>query len=260
MKIKDNFFIFAVLIQRDLRGLGSNLKNIFIDSVILSSFFALVYGRFFPALGMAIELAFPLALGHFVNSIISTSFHRSMAIKSDLEFKKFINYQITLPISKKWLIAEYITSFTIDLILSMLPVLILTIILLSPMIAFKVNILAFLLIYILSAIFFSIFMLTIVFIFNWQWFVNNTWERILNPIIQFGCIFYVWKKLIGFSLPLTYITLLNPITYIVEGFRSSLLGNQDYLPMLASISVLLILDILMVIPLYKMFNKKLDLI
>lgn len=260
MRIRDNFFIFTVLIQRDLRGLGSNLKNIVIDAVILSSFFALVYGRFFPALGMAVELSFPLALGHFVNSIISTSFHRSMAIKSDLEFKKFINYQITLPLSKNWLIAEYITSFTIDLVLSMLPVLILTIILLSSMITFQVNFIAFILIYFLSALFFANFMLTLVFIFDWQWFVNNTWERILNPIIQFGCIFYVWKKLIGFSLPLTVITLFSPITYVSEGLRASILGSEDYLPMIVSISVLLVLDILMIIPLYKMFNKKLDLI
>src|ERR1700722_6234431 len=115
---KTNFLVSCALLRRDIKIILSNFKNTIIDSLILGFFFSLLYGYFFPALGMSIELSAPLFLGIVINLLISVSYSKCVGVKSDIDFKRFFDYHLTLMISKYWLIAEYIIAYTIDLIVS----------------------------------------------------------------------------------------------------------------------------------------------
>ena len=100
---KTNFLVFLNLLRRDIKQTFSNFKHTVIDSFILAFFISLLYGLFFPALGMAVSLSVPLFLGTIINLLTSVSYSKCINIKSDIEFKRVIDYHLTLSISKYWL-------------------------------------------------------------------------------------------------------------------------------------------------------------
>jgi ABC-2 type transport system permease protein len=256
MKFKNNFFVFLALLKKDVKVLLSNFKTVLIDSIVHSSCFILLFGYFLPALGMSKEYSLPMFLGSVLLTSVSTSYSRTIGIKSNLEFSKFINYHLTLPFTKNWLIAEYVAAFTFDLFLATFPIIIFGITILKPD-AF-VNFAWFMPIYLLSLLFFAILFMLIAFSTRWDWFINNVWERILNPLIQTGCVLYIWHNLFKFSPTLGNLVLLNPITYVAEGLRGSLLQSDIYISPAICISAILVLSIILFIFLIRSINKLLD--
>lgn len=258
MNYKINFLVFLNLLKRDVKNTFSNFKHTIIDSFILAFFISLLYGLFFPALGMSTTLSVPLFLGSIVNLLTSVSYSKCVSIKSDIEFKRVIDYHLTLPISKYWLLFEYIIAFTIDLIISSLPGLLLGLAALNYLSDFKINFMMLILIFIVSSLFYSIMFLIIAFGLSWNWFINNTWERLLAPMSHFGAIFFVWNRLNNVSPILAKIALFSPITYITEGLRSTLVTHEIYISTIYCLTVLLCGSFLLIVPLVYVFNKKFD--
>jgi ABC-type polysaccharide/polyol phosphate export permease len=255
MSFKNNFLVFKALLKRDIKLIVSNFTSILIDSVILSSCYILLFGFLLPAFGMEKTFSLPLFLGSAIITIISISFTRTVNIKSDIEFKKFIDYHLSLPISKNWLIFEYITAFVIDLFFSSIPSLIIGILILND---FEIlNLLNFIPIYIISLLFFATFFLFLAFSTNWLWFISNTWERMLVPMIHLGCILYIWVNLMKFSNFFGQLVLINPVTYIAEGYRSAFF-KTGYIPVSFCSMILLLFCIIMFFLLRRSFNKFLD--
>ncbi|MBM3184388.1 MAG: hypothetical protein FJZ64_03690 [Chlamydiae bacterium] len=52
----------------------------------------------------------------------------------------------------------------------------------------------------------------------------------INPIFMFGAYFYTWVSLEKLSPTFAWITLINPIVYVLEGMRSAALGQEGHLP------------------------------
>ena len=256
--MNNNFLIFKALLARDLKVTLVNFRSIIIDACINVTCFILIFAHFLPALGMDRSLSAPLFLGTNVITIISLSYTRMVRIKSDIEFKHFINYHFTLPITKSWLLAEYVLAFIFDITISILPALILGLILIDGAVIFKFNPFAFVLIFLISLIFIAISFLFLAFKFSWVWLINNTWERMLSPLTQLGCLFFMWQNLEKFSPLLSKFILLNPVTYISEGLRASLFGTEKYLPILVCLLVLLFSTIIMAILMWRAMKKRMD--
>lgn len=254
----NNFRIFCALLKRDLKLVISSFRTIAIDSISFSSCFILLFGYFLPTLGMSKTLSLPLFLGSLIIAITSLSFSRTVGIKSDIEFSGFINYHMTLPISKYWLIFEYIVAFSLELFFAITPALIVGLVILSEPVQILTNLIPFFLIYIISLLFYSIFFLFISFAFKWAFFISNTWERILTPMINLGCLVYTWYPLSKFSPLLSYITLLSPLTFISEGFRNSILDINQFLPLSICFAVIVGWIILFFILLIYFFKKTMD--
>ena len=83
--------------------------------------------------------------------------------------------------------------------------------------------------YLLTLIFFSTAYVLISFTIPFKRFMEDFWPLIGSPMMSSGSIFFTWKKLYAFSPALGSVTLLNPITFVVEGLRAALLGGTDYL-------------------------------
>jgi len=256
MAIKDNLPTFIWLMRRDLKVLLSNFTSVIIDSAVHSSCFILLFGFLLPAMGMEKKLSLPLFLGSVILTLISTSFSRAVSLKSSVEFTKFINFYLMLPISKNWLIFQYILAFVIDLFLASAPILILGIFILNP--ESVNNILQFIPMYLITLFFLSVLFLLIVFSTRWQWFINNTWERILVPMSQFGCILFVWSNLFKFWPFFAKIVLINPMTYISEGFRGALVEQNPDLTLDTCFLVIFFVTLILYYLLIKAFNKFLD--
>lgn len=260
MNIKNNFSIFLTLLKRDFKVTVLNFTSLLIDSAIIASIFSLLYGYLLPIMGMPTVLTGPLFLGTMVITILSMSFGRTVKIKSDLEFNRFINYQSTLPISKKWLLASYISSFSIDIFISTTPVFLIGMILLRNLILFNINFFGLCIVYILALLLFSTFFLLLAFATEWEWFINNTWEKILVPVMHLGGIYFIWSRLNSFSPLLSKFILLNPLIYIIEGLRAGLFDGSEFLPLMYCVPILLFWIILMLILLWQIITKRLDLV
>ena len=211
-------------------------------------------------MGMPTVLSGPLFLGTMVMTILSMSFGRTVKIKSDLEFNRFINYQFTLPISKKWLVASYIASFSMDIFISTTPVFVIGMFLLRNLILFNINFFGLFIVYFLSLLLFSIFFLLLAFATRWEWFINNTWEKILVPLMHLGGIYFIWSRLSAFSPLLSKFVLLNPLIYIIEGLRAGLFDGSEFLPLIYCIPALLLWVIFMLMLLWHVITKRLDLV
>lgn len=236
-----NFYIFCALLKRDFKILRRELLNFLINGVILIVFEALLYGYLIPRMGLPLHLISPLYLGSVILTLVLFGFTRSLNCALDLAEHRFIEYKITLPIEKKWLFAEYIVYFVIETLVRSVPVFIIGVLLLgSQFVIHKTTWILFILLYITALIFIALFFLWIAFCTSFAWFNDNIWPRILSPLISFGSLFYIWKGAYGVSPFIASLLLLNPLTYIAEGFRSSLIGSDQFISAPLCFLVLLI--------------------
>jgi len=60
--------------------------------------------------------------------------------------------------------------------------------------------------------------------------ISTVFMRFINPLWMFGAYFYSWYSVYNFSHAIAYISLINPIVYIMEGMRAAALGQEGYLP------------------------------
>ena len=61
--------------------------------------------------------------------------------------------------------------------------------------------------------------------------ISNVWMRFIFPMWFLGGFQFSWATLNTISPALGYISLINPMIYIMEGFRAAILGQAGYLPL-----------------------------
>lgn len=254
-----NLRIFCSLLHRDMKVLRGRLVSLFFDNVVLLLTNVAMFGYLLPVMGMSKNLIAPLFIGFIVWSFFELGFSLSIQIVHDIKFNKFIDYHLSLPLSTHWLLAEYIAYFAIKASVVTLPVLSLGILLLgNKFIIVQTNWIAFGLMYLLSIIFFATLFLFYSFAYEYNWFRINLWARRLEPLALFGSIFLVWKQLYAFSKYLGILFLCNPVTYVAEGIRATLIGGNDFLPIwicMLVISIWIVINWLLLVP---AMRKKLD--
>ncbi len=59
--------------------------------------------------------------------------------------------------------------------------------------------------------------------------LSHIFMRFINPLYMFGAYFYPWKDAFKLSPIIGYVTLINPMVYVMEGMRAAALGQQGYL-------------------------------
>lgn len=107
-------------------------------------------------------------------------------------------------------------------------------------------------------VFFALLFLTLSFTYEYKWFLDNIWPRRLSPLFLLSASFFPWYKVKVFSPFFAYLFLPNPITYIIEGFRSALLGSDQYLPFSICITVLIMSIIALIAILTRAIYKRLN--
>lgn len=60
--------------------------------------------------------------------------------------------------------------------------------------------------------------------------MRNIWMRFIWPLWFLGCYQFSWKAMYSLSAPCAYVLLCNPITFVTEGVRGTLLIGSDFLP------------------------------
>lgn len=254
-----NAHIFFSLLKRDLKIIKSKFLGIFIDNIIILAVTIILFGFLMPELGMPKELIAPIFIGNTVMTLFELGFSLGTKLVNDIKFNRFIDYQLCLPLSLTWLIAEYIVNFVIEACIFTLPLLALGIVLLGDkFIIYKTSWLAFSFMYPLVLVFFATLFLFFSFAYEYHWFFANIWARRLELLFTFGSVFIVWKRLYAFSKFWGTIFLLNPVTYATEGIRSTLIGGDNFLPFwicIIGVSIGIVINLFLLFPSMK---RKLD--
>lgn len=227
---QSNFAVYRALIGRSFKTVKYQLPNTLIDGLLLTSLNVLVFGYLFPAMSMPEALVAPVFLGSLITMFFNLGFTLATRLVRDLKFTRFIDYLLTLPMNKKWLFAYYVSSFIIELTISTTPIVVFGLWALSG----KINLMhanwpLFTLVYFLSIMLLAVLFLSISFLYPYLWFIDNIWPRRLTPLVITGSVYAPWERIYQLSPKLGNFFLLNPITYIAEGLRSTLLGGSHFI-------------------------------
>lgn len=220
------------LIARDMRVVVlRRLPDDLINTGITVFFFNFVFGSLGPMVGIDPKLVASTFLGTVIGSMFFVGFSRAITDLADRKFFYFIDYRRTLPLTNRWFLSAQVTSYALHFLCATLPILVFG----KLMLGARLNLadarwLAFIGIYsgvmLLIATFFS----CLVYAVSFEWFKSNIWQRVLTPTHLLGCLFYPWSKAYAFSPLFASVLLCNPMTYCVEGLRSSLLGGGHFIP------------------------------
>ena len=87
-----------------------------------------------------------------------------------------------------------------------------------------------LLVLVTANLFFGFFALWLSSVVKGMTSLNSLWLRYIAPMWVFGGYVYSWQQAYDMSHVVGYISLLNPMLYVMEGIRAAALGNAGYLP------------------------------
>lgn len=87
---------------------------------------------------------------------------------------------------------------------------------------------------------------------------SSFWMRINNPLIMLGGFFVSWHTVMRFSSLFGMALLANPLLYITEGIKASLVSNGPYIPVSICSSVLISYAIIFGIAAHYFLKRKMD--
>lgn len=243
-----NFKIFLALTQRDLKIIKSLLNKYIIDSLVFLSCTYIMFVKLFPQMGLA-HLSTSQFIGSFALLMIFTGFARLIHIKYTLKQTTFMEYYWSLPASKSWLIAQQITSIFLHLLFT-------TVFIMAGLLTITSinNVLQFSFIYLISLIFIS----TLFSFFSYAMDERWLWDRVLTPMTSFGCVFFSLENLQKHAPLISKLILINPLLYISEGLRVSIIANYNGVSFYACLIALTLFSIALLPLLAKAIKQKLD--
>ena len=229
--VQNSFFpLIFKLLQTDLeifrQTIGGKLIDLFIW--IVTMIFVTTY--LMPSFGLTTAYT-----GFMVASLVASAglfeLYTSVTnLVSDFEGHDMTSYYLTLPMPSYMVFIEKMIYFTMNT-----AVLGLTVLPLCKLLAWSTfdlsqfSIIKFSLIYLLANIFYAAFTLWITSRVPGLEEIGSVWMRFVYPVWFLGGFQYSWKVLYDFSPTLAYIGLINPMTYVMEGSRAAILGQEGSL-------------------------------
>lgn len=246
----NNARVFLMLVYRDILVIKQRVGSMLIDASIELLVNITTFGALLPIMGMSREFIIPLYIGGMTAQMFYFAYSFSFGIVFDIRYDRFIDYRMTLPISKRWLFASYITKFVMETAIITAPLMTIGLFILRNNINFiDPQPLLFALMYFLTLVLFGTMFLGFSLYYEYDWFMQNIWARRLNFLFLFSPLFLVWHRVYDFSPIFARCMLLSPLTYTVEGLRATLLGGPNYIPVslcFIGISLFMVLFIILI--------------
>lgn len=198
-----------------------------------------------PKFGLSSEYASFLLASICASGGLFEVFPSTVHLINDFEGDNLTSYYSTLPLNSTllWLrsLLYYATSSAF-LSIFVLPV---GKLLLQDRFSFaNMQILPFAILFILTNIFYGALTLWLASKVKNMTKISNVWMRFIFPLWFLGGFQFSWQSLNSSWPILSYIDLLNPMIYVTEGFRATLLGQAGYLPIWLCICMLTIFCII----------------
>ena len=73
--------------------------------------------------------------------------------------------------------------------------------------------------------------------------IEHVWLRFILPLWFFGGTQFSWQTIYNIAPYIGYLTLLDPLVYVMEGMRAAVLGQEGNLPFWLCVAVLWVLTV-----------------
>ena len=264
--VKREQFLYSVsilkaLFTRDVFVHNAQISRRIIDAIIWSVCVTAVAQYLLPSFGMSNSYGSFLVvanIGLWGLFEINTQLAEFLV---EIEEGQNISYLLTLPIPTPFIFIKYALGYAYrSWIVSLLvfPVGLMIIPNLHHFAFSFTAILKFLLLHALANIFYGFFCLYTASLSPNPSYITTIRSRFIFPLWNLGCANFSWNMLYNVSPLGAYINLLNPMCYILEGLRSTLLPEFDSLPywicVLSTIIFILLFGYLSI----KRLRKRLD--
>jgi len=222
--------IFKQLLITDLTIFRQVIVDKLVNSSIWIAVTLIVMGYLLPELGTGVGYGSFMVAGSCASIGLFEVFPSVMELVSDFEGERVIDYYLTLPIPS-WLVLLrsmiYYAFGAFCLGLLVLPLG--KILLWSRFDLSRMSTIKYVLMFMVTSSFYGSFTLFIASLVKSMMKIGNVWMRFIFPLWFLGGYQFSWYILKGLSPQVAYINLLNPITYIMDGMRAAILGQEGYL-------------------------------
>lgn len=219
------------LLQADLQLFFASLTQKAIDLFIWVSCTIGVMGYIMPAVGLSADFGnFQLA-SSIASAGLFEVFPHVMQLVSDLEGNNTISYQLTLPIPSWLVFVKTMMYYTIcSTILSLITLPFGKLILWNTFSLSQVSFFKLLIMLITSGTLYAAITLLLAAHVKHMGGIGHVWTRCIFPLWFLGGFQFSWATLRGLAPALAYADLVNPIIYVMEGFRAAVIGQEGFLP------------------------------
>ena len=223
------FNVFKQLLAEELLVFRANFADKIVNVGIWVSCTAAIFGYIMPSFGLTNFGSFQLA-GLIASAGLFEVFPSVMVLVSDIEGDRAISYNLTLPIPSWVVLFKKLCYYAINsMSLSLAVTPIGKLVLWNQFDLTKISLVPFFLMLFMSSIFYGALTLWLASKVANMTKISNVWMRFIFPMWFLGGFQFSWTVLYGVSPIAAYINLFNPLTYVMEGMRGALLGQQGFI-------------------------------
>ena len=251
---------FYALLRKDIAIYNQRWLYRSIDALVWSGSGLLVSHHIMPLFGITDpEYGTFTLIGNFAIWGLLEMLTSIGMFLGDLQGDKSIGYYLSLPLPSSGLfieqgIASAYRSMTSSILILPMGKLILG----NNLMLCNINWPCFILAFFMINIFYGFFTILIASYVPDLAALTMVRSRIIFPLWFLGGFQFPWKMLYSVAPSLACLNLCNPIIYIMDGLRSTVLPAENYLPFLNCMSMLLIFTILFVYLGIQKLKKRLD--
>lgn len=225
-----HFHVFKQLLWTDFKIFSQNISDKIINFLIWVITSVCVNSYLMSAFGVTQEYSTFMIAGFCATAGFFEIYPSVVAWISDIEGDQIISYYLTLPIPSWLVLVRMIVFFAISSgILSLIVLPVCKIIAWNRFDIGMFNAIKFLTMFTAMNIFFGSFTLVTTSFINNMSSLGNVWMRFVYPVWFLGGFQYSWITLYKSWPNFSYLALFNPMTYIMEGIRASILGQEGYI-------------------------------
>lgn len=240
--------VMWAFIRRDWLVYRPRAKTLFINYGIISPIiYTYAYGYIIPRVAIS-NVTDQNATVFFAGTILSVMFplvftwHKDLL--QDLEHTKFISYQI-LVFSPRWVMLQRILFGSWVALIHVAPFFIVAGLLLGKkLVITHLSIWKFVACLYAGTLVCSAFVMFLICYVQDFRSVRNFWLRVNHPMLQMGGMFVPWYVMNESSRLIGLLTLANPMLYITEGLKQSMVGDPRFFAYSYSMSGLIVFMIL----------------
>lgn len=230
---------FFALVKRDIAVFLPTWKDRFVNAIIWCVLTLLVFEHIMPTVGLKGFGVF-MAVGTAASWGFFEVTENIARFVSDLEGDRSISYYLTLPMPQWAVFTRLAITNAIQAISISIMFLPISKILLWNQFSFaKMSLIKFSIIFLIIHLFYGFFSLFLAVRVQTLEKMGDVWMRIVYPLWWLGCFQFSWSTLHQLSPRIAYINLFNPLVYIMEGIRSSILGQEGFMPFWYCVGALL---------------------
>lgn len=218
------------LLQTDLEIFKYTIKDKLIDLFIWIVTMVLVTAYLMPSFGLTQEYTGFLIASLVVSAGLFEVYSSVTNLVSDFDGPNITSYYLTLPMPSWMVFVEKMAYYTINTAIMGILVLPISKALVGDKFDLsQFHLGKFILIFMLANMFYAAFTVWVTSRVSGIEKIGSVWMRFVYPLWFLGGFQYSWAVLYTTSPTLGYISLINPIMFVMEGARAAILGQEGSL-------------------------------